>query len=276
MQSVADVVKKSQPILFWCTRSLPKSKREAIYTLFAFCRHLDGIVRSAMPIAEKQELLKQWREELDNIYDKQVPVSNIGRKIYKNCMRFNLSKDLWLKILDGVSLNVPSPLKAPSRADFEKYIAGAAVAPFYLTLLIINGRQSVANRELADDLGHIMMITSILRDVKDDAKVDSFYFPADILQQAQIKIDSVRQMVENKNITVAREILAKEITPTFVKAERLLNKLNRRDTLALRLVYNLNHNQFAFMQKRGWEIISPKPKTGIFGRLRIFYQTMFD
>ena len=121
MQSVADVVKKSQPILFWCTRSLPKSKREAIYTLFAFCRHLDGIVCSAMPIAEKQELLKQWREELDNIYDKKVPVSNIGRKIYKNCMRFNLSKDLWLKILDGVSLNVPSPLKAPSRADFEKY-----------------------------------------------------------------------------------------------------------------------------------------------------------
>lgn len=276
MQSVADVVKKSQPILFWCTRSLPRSKREAIYTLFAFCHHLDGIVRSTMPIAEKQELLKQWREELDNIYDKQVPVSNIGRKIYKNCMRFNLSKDLWLKILDGASLNVPSPLKAPSRADFEKYITGVAVAPFYLTLQVINGRQSVANRELAKDLGHIVMITSILRDVKDDAKADSFYFPTDVLQQAQIKIDSVRQMVENKNITVAREILAKEIAPIFAKAERLLNKMNRRDTLALRLVYNLNHNLFIFMQKRGWEIISPKPKINILERLHIFYQTMFD
>ena len=65
MLSVGDIVKKVQPSLFWCMRGIERSKREAIYTLFAFCRHLDNIVRSSMPLAEKMELLSAWQEELD-------------------------------------------------------------------------------------------------------------------------------------------------------------------------------------------------------------------
>ena len=44
MLSVGDIVKKSQPSLFWCMRGLPKNKREAIFTLFAFCRHISNII----------------------------------------------------------------------------------------------------------------------------------------------------------------------------------------------------------------------------------------
>ncbi len=273
MQSVGDMVKKSQPALFWCTRGLPKSKREAIYTLFAFCRHLDGIARSNMLEAEKHELLKDWREELDNIYDKQVPLSNIGRKIYKNCMRFNLPKDLWLDILASANL-VSKPFQAPTREDFEEYMNGAAVVPFYLTLLIINGKQTAANKELAKNLGRAATIVSILRDIKDDSKAGYFYFPRDILAKAEIKVDEVRHMVENKNISVARELLAEEAVPAFMKAERLLNKMNRRETLALRLVQNLSQFQFILMQKRGWEIISPKPHISLLNRIMILWYTL--
>ena len=57
MLSVGDIVKKSQPSLFWCMRGLSKPKREAIYTLFAFCRHISNILRSKMPAEEKAELI---------------------------------------------------------------------------------------------------------------------------------------------------------------------------------------------------------------------------
>ena len=95
MLSVGDIVKKSQPSLFWCMRGLPKPKREAIYTLFAFCHHISNIIRSKMPAAEKVELLNAWREELDNIYDKKVPTTNIGRKIYKNCITHTIKYILY-------------------------------------------------------------------------------------------------------------------------------------------------------------------------------------
>ena len=90
MSSIGKLVRKSQATLFWCVRGLPKAQREAIYTLYAFCRHIDNVVDGNLPEDEKKELLNIWKQELDNIYDKKVPATDIGRKIYKNCMRFKL------------------------------------------------------------------------------------------------------------------------------------------------------------------------------------------
>ena len=95
MSSIGKLVRKSQATLFWSVRSLPKAQREAIYTLYAFCRHIDNVVDGTLPEKEKEELLAAWKQELENIYDKKVPATDIGRRIYKNCMRFKLPKELY-------------------------------------------------------------------------------------------------------------------------------------------------------------------------------------
>ena len=64
MSTVGRIVRKSQTSLFWCMRGLPKAKREAIYTLFAFIKHIDSIVESPMPEAEKLDLLEAWKIEI--------------------------------------------------------------------------------------------------------------------------------------------------------------------------------------------------------------------
>lgn len=275
MLSVGDLVKKSQPALFWCMHGISRPKREALFTLFAFCRHIDALAHSAMPIKEKQELIKAWREELVNIYEKNVPATNIGRKIYKNCLRFNLPQQKWAEILECAVLNVPKPLKAPERIIFEQYLDSSAVIPFELALKIISGKNSVANSELAKDLGRAIMMTLILRDVKDDAKAGRLYLPKDILKQAEIASFEPLQAVEDTNFAYARQLLAGEAALAFLKADRLLNKLPKKDTFALRYVKNTCSYLFDTMQKRGWEIISPKPRLNVFNRLSILLQTLF-
>jgi len=273
MLSLGSMIRKSQPTLFWCMRSLSKSKREAIFTLFAFCRHLESVSRSNMP--EKEDLLKAWREELDNIYDKQVPATNIGRKIYKNCMRFNLPKNLWLDILNSAFLNVGKQLFAPDMQTFEQYIHGVAEVPFKLALLIIDPEHPKAGEELAKNLGQAVLITYILRDIKDDAKAGYMYIPAEILDNAGIKPTTPREILEHKNLAAARARLSELAEKGYVKAERLLNKMNYTDTRSLRMIYNLCFCQFEMMKERGWEVISPKPKVNFGKRLNIFYHTVF-
>ena len=90
MSSIGKLVRKSQAVMFWCMRVLPKAKREAVYTLYAFCKHIDNVIDGNLDKEEKLEIFNAWQEELINIYDKKVPLSNIGRKIYKNCMRFKI------------------------------------------------------------------------------------------------------------------------------------------------------------------------------------------
>ena len=274
MLSVGGIVKKSQPSLFWCMRSLPKPEREAVYTLFAFCQHIDSIVRSAMPDEEKSDLLRAWQEELDNIYDKGVPATNIGRKIYKNCMRFDLPKAAWKEILDSAVMNALNPLQGPDTETFEKYINGMAVVPIKLALSIVANGHPSANEELAKTLGRAVMVTYMLRDIKDDAKSNHLYIPQEILAQASVKKDSPRSVVENKNLVTAREIFSKQAETNFKKADRLLSKMNRNDVMALRLIKNICCCQFEMMKNRGWEIISPKPKIGLLKSIGIIYQTM--
>lgn len=272
MLSLGSMIRKSQPTLFWCMRSLPKPKREAIFTLFAFCRHLDSVSRSNMP--EKEELLKAWREELDNIYDKKVPATNIGRKIYKNCLRFNLPKDLWIEILNGAFLNV-KPMFAPSIEVFEQYIHGVAEVPFKIALMIIDPEHPKAGDELAKNLGQAVLLTYILRDIKDDAKAGYVYIPTEVLKQANIISTTAREILEHKNLALARAQLSDWAEKGYIKAERLLNKMNYTDTGSLRMIYNLCFCQFEIMKKRGWEIISPKPKVNFIKRLNIFYHIIF-
>lgn len=91
MNDIKKIVRKSGTSFFWSMRFLPKAKREAMYTLYAFCRHIDDIVDGDSSIAEKQELLQAWREELDNIYDKKGsgyrnrPVAFIKTVSVSNC-----------------------------------------------------------------------------------------------------------------------------------------------------------------------------------------------
>lgn len=275
MRSLGDMVRRLQPSLFWCMRGLNRAGREAVYTVFAFCQHMDNIVHGAMSKQTKTELLNAWREELDNIYDKKVPQTNIGRKIYKNCIRFDLPKSMWLQILDSAVLNVRHPLSAPKSEVFEKYISGAAVMPIHLVLMIVAPEHPRANQELAKNLGEAVAITYILRDIKDDAKKNRMYLPVEVLQKSGVVLGTSQEMLEDKNIIYARAEMANRVLSGYNKAERLLAKMNKKATLPLRFVLNTSRILFNEMNTRGWEIISPKPHLNVLRRLKILYFTLF-
>ncbi len=276
MLSVGDIIKKSQPSLFWCMRNLPKAKREAVYTIFAFCHHISNIIRSPMVAEEKNELLNAWREELDNIYDKKVPTTNIGRKIYKNCMRFNLPKEEFSQILDSAFLDAPKPLQAPNIETFNKYLQGMAVVPINLFLLIVGDIKTSSRQKLAENLGRAIMITYILRDVKDDAKASHLYIPQELLQKANVTISSPMNMVENKNLSDARSILSLEAKKSYNVALRMLSKMNKQAVMPLNYLANISFYYFNHMKNRGWEIISPKPQIDNINKFKLIVKTLFN
>jgi len=274
MLAVADIVKKSQPSVFWCMRSMPKAEREAMYTLFAFCRHIFNIIRSSMSAAEKKELLNAWSEEIDNIYDKRVPTTNIGRKIYKNCMRFNLPKEMWAKILESALIEVDVPLVAPSTVDFNKYLYGVAVVPFYLSLLISGERKETTCRNISSNLGFAIMVTYMLRDIKDDARNGHFYIPDEIVRKVGIRKGTSVSMAEDKNLTLARAELALQVKNAYKKAFRLLGNTGRKNLIPLKFIAYISYCYFQRMDERGWEIIYPKPKISVSVKLKLFFKLL--
>ena len=275
MNNIQKMVKKSGTSFFWGMRLLPSAKRNAMYTIYAFFRHIDDIVDGNAPVEEKLDLLAAWRQEIDNIYDKKVPTTDIGRKIYKNCMRFKLPKEEFIRLIDCISMDLPQPIQAPSLQRLLQYCRGVAGVPGNLSLRIFGCTDPKLIEELATSLGTALQLTNILRDVKEDALLQRLYIPAEFLQKAGIETTDPLSAVVHKNLVRARQELASVAEQNYTKAFELIKKLDKKTARPVKAIAYIYKRYFDIMEKRGWEVISPKPKVGRSSKLYLALKAFF-
>ena len=273
-KNIKKIVKKSGSSFFWGMHILPTKERRAIYTLYAFCRHIDDIVDGDSLLSQKQELINAWRNEIDNIYDKRVPASEIGRNIYKNCMRFNIPKKDLTDLLEGISMDLPSPIQAPDLSRLKLYCRGVAGAPGSMSLRILGCKDENLIYELSTSLGEAMQLTNILRDVKEDAQADRLYIPKEFLLQAGITSTDPKTVLVDKNLSKAREELAKLALQDYAKAFELIKTLDKKTARNINALSYVYKRYFDIMQNRGWEIISPRPKLNKLQKIMLMIKAM--
>lgn len=275
MKNIKKMVKRSGTSFFWSMRLLPTPKRNAMYTIYAFFRHIDDIVDGSLPNEKKIELINAWREELNNIYDKKVPTTDIGRKIYKNCMRFKLPKSEFVKMLDSISMDLPIPIQAPNMDEFNQYCRGVAGVPGNLTLRIFGCEDEILIEQLSETLGRALQITNILRDIKEDAQAQRIYIPAEMLEYAGISSRDPHIVLVDKNLAIAREKLSQIADMDYKKAFELIKTLPNKHVRSIRMIAEIYKRYFDIMQNRGWEVISPKPKISKLNKLCLILRAFF-
>lgn len=277
MNDIKRIVRRSGSSFFWCMRFLPKAQRMAMYTIYAFCRHIDDIVDGDdLAMAEKLQLLRAWKDEIDNIYDRKLPSTEIGRKIYKNCMRFKLPKEEFTKLIDALSMDVPNPLQAPSLDVLHKYCRGVAGAPGNLSLRIFGCKDELLIENLSVSMGNALQLTNILRDVKEDAMSNRLYLPKEFLESAGISSTLPEEVLVDKNLAKARGALAELVKKEFVRTDKLLTQLDKSALRPVRAMNAIYRKYFEIMDERGWEVISPKPHLSKLQKLTIAAKAYFE
>lgn len=259
MSKIGKIVKKHNATFYWsCVYLFPKAKREAIYAVYAFCKHLDGVVDSSLPMPEKMSLMQAWEEELHNIYDNKVPSTEVGRYIYKNCMRFKLPKNRFMTFLQQISADLPDPVQGMPLKNFNEYCDAVAGTPCYFTMKIMGIDNDMAEK-LAQNLGMFLQITDILLDVKDDAKMNRLYVPTEFINNAKITASDPEHIITDKNFSIVRKELGKIAENNLIKARKILADMDKKSARLLNIILNIYEQYFYAMKMRGWEIISPKP-----------------
>lgn len=275
MSSIGRIVRKNHSAVFWCTRHYPKAKREAVYTLYALVKHFDDLSSSSLSQKDKKDILTAWQKEISNIYDKKVPDTDIGRKIYKNCMRFKVQRESLQSILDGFSMDCPNPLYRPSLEEFEKYCQGVSEIPSFLILKVIAEFDEETTLSLSRAIGKAVEITNILKNVKEDILNEHIYIPEEFLSQAGISKEmSSKEVLTHPNLYIARQKLANMARSSFQEAYRLLEENNNKNSKPIVYMLNLYNRYFELMDNRGWEIISPKPVLKFKDRLSLLIKAL--
>ena len=256
-------------------RFLEKPKREALYTLFAWAKHLEEVAESSLDDAEKKMIMDGWRQELDNIFDKKVPASEIGRQIYKNCLRFKLPKAEFINTLESISQNISQPWQAPSLKQFNGYCRGFGGIAGSLSLRVFGCKDENIISNLSSSMGKALQITNILRNIKEDANNNRLFIPQEMLAKAEINSTDPQAVLVNKNLVIARKELAQIAEDNYQKAYDIIASLDKKTSKPLLLILDTYKKYFDIMNKRGWEIISPKPEISRLGKLQVLAKVLF-
>lgn len=260
-REIKAIVEQSSSSFFIAMKLLPKRQKRAIYSVYSFCRVIDDIVDEGdNSIDKKTKMLNFWRDEINNIYNGGIPQTSVSEAILhslKNGFRF--PKDEFLKIIDGVGMDIPNPINRPSYEKLLEYCRGVAVAPGILCMHAF-GFYKIQEIDIAKPMGNALQITNILRDTKEDALIGRCYIPDEYLKKADIESKDTKDILINNKLYIARQELAIRALEFYDASYKKLAKLDKKKAKPVKLILELYKEYYEIMKNRGWEAVTPKPR----------------
>lgn len=176
----AAITRQSNTSFYYSFSLLPRHKREAIQTVYAFCRYTDDIVDEERDERRKVVLLRKWRMELGHALrgTSSLPLLN---QLSTTARKFRIPVDHFYELIRGAEMD----LSKNRYNTFEElheycYLVAGSVG---LMCREIFGYKNESTREYALNLGIALQLTNILRDVQDDAKRGRIYIPLEDMKK---------------------------------------------------------------------------------------------
>ncbi len=154
-----------------------------MFEIYSFCRAVDDIADDPGPRDVRREQLKQWRADIDALYEGKPPQQLLG--LAQAVRTFDLKRGDFHAVIDGMEMDVLADIRAPDRATLDLYCDRVACAVGRLSVRVF-GMERDDGLELAHHLGRALQLTNILRDLDEDAAIGRLYLPRETLREAGI------------------------------------------------------------------------------------------
>jgi presqualene diphosphate synthase len=214
-------------------RILPREQREAMFQIYSFCRQVDDIADSDGPRPERLAALQQWRDDIDALYQDRPPPRL--RDYVASVRRFELQREDFLAIVDGMEMDVPQDIRAPDLATLDLYCDRVASAVGRLSVRVF-GLAEGDGILLAHHLGRALQLTNILRDVDEDAAIGRLYLPRETLLDAGIADFDPFRVIADPALPKVCAPLIEQARTHFQKADEVMNRNPRRVVRAPRIM----------------------------------------
>jgi len=214
-------------------RILPRAQREAMFQIYSFCRQVDDIADSDGPRDERLAALQQWRDDIDALYRGHPPERL--RDYAPSVKTFDLKREDFLAIVDGMEMDVPQDIRAPDMATLDLYCDRVASAVGRLSVRVF-GLPENDGIQLAHHLGRALQLTNILRDIDEDAGLGRLYLPRESLLLAGITTDEPKRVIADRALPKVCTPLAERAKIHFQKADEVMRRNSRRAVRAPRIM----------------------------------------
>lgn len=247
----AAITRGSHSSFLYSFSFLPREQREAIHTVYAFCRETDDIVDSERELRRKIIHLRKWRMELGKALEGRstYPILN---QLNATAKRFNIPFQHFYELIRGVEMDLTA--NRYETFDELRVYCHRVASSVGLMCLEIFRPHSDQTREYAIHLGVALQLTNILRDVKIDAKHGRIYIPREDLRRFSYTEEDLFTNRYTEQFVALMEFECNRADEYFRKAQELLPREDRRAMFAAKIMERIYYHTLLRIKKNRYNV----------------------
>jgi phytoene synthase len=252
------ITRKSASNLALAFVLLPKSKRDAMSALYAFCREVDDLAdEETVPTEERRTQLAKWRGDIKCACDNQMPQFPVNQELQPVIQKFSLPFELFDTLIKGCEMDLEIK-RYENFEQLESYCYCVASAVGLLSIEIF-GYQDPATRTYAVHLGRALQLTNILRDVKTDAARGRIYLPRSEWQKFNVTEDEILNGQYSDRYFALAASIAGRAKNLYQLARQTLSATDRKPMVAAELMRAVYWQLLLKLERKKFNVFGPKP-----------------
>lgn len=263
------VTKRSGSNFYYSFLFLPKARREAMYTVYAFCREVDSVVDDARPGDDPLRQLEQWRAELAAAYGG-TPSHPVTVSLARQASNWEIPKFYFDELIAGVEMDLTIRRYA-TFSDLYAYCYRVASVVGLICLKIFGTRSELA-KDYAVNLGLAFQLTNILRDLKTDAERGRIYLPQEDLARFGCAEDDILKQHYSAGLLSLLQFECARARDFYRKAEAVAERLparDRRSLIAADIMCGVYSRLLDRIETSGYRVFGPRISVSATTRLVI-------
>jgi len=237
IDTAKDIAKTSRSSFYYAFNLLPEDKRDAMNTVYAFCRKTDDIIDEGNePDEIKFEKLHKWRIELEkafNGHSDYTLLNKLGRTINK----FNIPYEPFFELLKGMEMDLQN--KRYLTFDDLRLYCYRVASTVGLMCIEIFGYKHKSAKEFAVNLGIALQLTNILRDIKKDSLKGRIYLPQEDLKKFSYSEEDIFKQNYDERFISLMKYEVERAEKFFENATENLNLDDKKAMFAARAMQHI-------------------------------------
>jgi 15-cis-phytoene synthase len=257
MQESRAITRKSASNLALAFILLPRPKRDAMSTLYAFCREVDDVAdNESMPVAQRREHLAAWRADVRRACEGKSPEYQVNRELLPVIQQRMLSFELFDDLVKGCEMDLDvKRYEDYDRLELYCYRVASVVG---LLSIEIFGYTDRACRDYAICLGKALQFTNILRDVRTDAERGRIYLPQSELARFGVREEEILRLEYSERYRQLAASFAGRAKGFYRQARETLPAADRRSMVAAELMGSVYWRLLQKLERQDFNVFGPE------------------
>lgn len=245
---------------------LPPHKRDAIETIYAFCRYTDDIVDEGADDHEKHLRFRQWTRELRQALHGESRYQLLNRLGWV-IQRFRIPIGHFEDLLLGMRMDL-TKRRYETFEELELYCYRVA-STVGLICAEVFGYGNPQTKEYAVNLGKALQLTNILRDLKADARRGRIYLPLEDLRRFGYTEDDLLSNTYDDRFKALMRFECERARDFFRRAKANLAEEDKPLFCAARTMGNIYYLLLRRIERAEYNVFSKRIRLSSFSKLLV-------